>query len=212
MNPRNLLSAFFLIALVLMGYFINWYRPIVAGVLAAIALIVSFNLFKSRPKPVPEPVEPPVEPEPAEEELAQAYIETELRMYWQAKYEAYTNDIEDLRKFWESYLIPRSQAGEVPDTVKPIFGYYYQNVEQADWGNVYLYKTSAPALWVVYVTTDGDDGWVELFNLEGQHLGTARRYIELLSWGDPELIREMVKTGAYPADLESRMGDTLWGK
>ena len=104
----------------------------------------------------------------------------------------------------------------VPEPVQTAFDFYFLNVERRDWGSVHVDRTEPGSLlrsfWIVRVSTDGDDGWIELFDEAGQPLGAGRLYLELVSWSKPDEIRNMVHSGAFPAALADRHQRTLWAK
>ena len=102
----------------------------------------------------------------------------------------------------------------LPPAVAQAYQFYVDAVEAADWGNVYLLHPTVQGrpCYLIYVTTDGDDGWLELYGLDGSFLGAARRYLELVSWGNRQTLRQQTATGEFPAALQHRLADTLWGK
>jgi hypothetical protein len=67
-------------------------------------------------------------------------------------------------------------------------------------------------VYAVRVTTDGDDGWLELYDERGTELGVGRTYVELIAWGDRATIRAAVENGEFPPELSDRDTRTLWGK
>ncbi|GAB4459533.1 MAG: hypothetical protein OHK0037_05070 [Elainellaceae cyanobacterium] len=152
-----------------------------------------------------------------------------LKDFWQAKYAAYQSgeDAAEEMPLRQNAILPGNAsaiagigiagAPPLPANVQAAYDFYHENVMQHDWGSVSVSQMpmeGAPdgAVYAVVTTTDGDDGWLELFDLDGNPLGAARTYLELVSWGDPEVLREQVHTGAFPEELETRMDTTLWGK
>lgn len=93
-----------------------------------------------------------------------------------------------------------------PGTVES-YKYYWDNVEMQDWGGVYVIKVKIAGIdiFITHVFTDGDDGWMEIYDAENNCHGIARRYIDLLHWGEKDDIRSMTESGDYPAELEKRM-------
>jgi hypothetical protein len=69
---------------------------------------------------------------------------------------------------------PAVMAG-VPETVKQSLAYYTTNAEDNDWGTARLVKAQVDGedAWAVITTTDGDDGYLEVFDAEGRELGSA---------------------------------------
>ncbi|MEL7036448.1 MAG: hypothetical protein AAFO04_12620 [Cyanobacteria bacterium J06592_8] len=92
---------------------------------------------------------------------------------------------------------------DIGETIEPNFlseaaseayTFYQQNVEDADWGNVQLYQARIENInvYIIYVSTDGDDGWLEIYNDQDQGLGFAQYDFETLNWSDQETIRAEV--------------------
>lgn len=111
----------------------------------------------------------------------------------------------------------REILSALPAPVRAAYEYYDTHVQQADWGTVALWKAAAEGdganIYAVHVTTDGDDGWLELYAEDGGWLGGARRYLELLAWDDDvAALRALVASGDYPPALDDRATRTLWGK
>lgn len=155
---------------------------------------------------------PTIDPNPPTPAAAQALVERELHTFWQARYAAYLAGDEPATRFWQPLEIP--PTADLPPAVAQAYAFYLAAVERADWGNVYLLQPTVQGrpFYLIYVTTDGDDGWLELYRVDGSFLGAARRYLELVEWGDVATLRAQTGTGAYPAALRARFGETLWGK
>lgn len=146
---------------------------------------------------------------------AQARIDFEQihREYWIRRYCAFVNDQELEERFLQDYAVDRSLLPQLPASVQEAHQYYYENVEQRDFGVVRLYKTplDIQEVYVIYVTTDGDDGWVELYSLTGTELSIGRLYLELVGWGSKSFLRGQTKSRKFPAALSDRATRTLWG-
>jgi len=67
----------------------------------------------------------------------------------------------------------------VPQGTLDVFDYYYQ-AEAQDWASVRLYqgKIDGEPVHVVYMTTDGDDQYLEVFNKNGQAVASS----EFMAW------------------------------
>ncbi len=143
---------------------------------------------------------------------ARGAIEQALRVYWENRYRAYLADEDDEETFLGAYRINRRNA-ELPEPVRSAVAYYMSTVETKDLGGVQLHKMpiADESIYIVHVFTDGDDGWLELYDEQGMELGVGRTYIELVGWGDRETIRAQVDTGDFPESLEDRYERTLWG-
>ena len=155
---------------------------------------------------------PRIDPNPPTPLAAQAFVERELLAFWQERYAAYQAGQELTRRFLQSTEV--APTSTLPTSVIHAYQFYVDAVEAADWGNVYLLqpRVQGRPFYLIYVTTDGDDGWLELYGRDGSFLGAARRYLELVAWGDRQTLRQQTATGEFPAALQHRLADTLWGK
>lgn len=144
-------------------------------------------------------------------------IESLLKDYWQKEYQAYLEKRDSKTEesfFGESATILSSaEESSAPENVRNAAEYYNEACD--DWGSASIHQLQSSkngTCFIVSVTTDGDDGWLEVFSEQGEPLAAARRYIELLSWGQTDEIRAYAENGEFPADLNDRMNSTLWGK
>ncbi len=168
-------------------------------------ILLTLSLLTACSKPVHEST-------PLTATIAQQFIERALRRYWQGRYAlTLAGHEESLRFLQRDEKLP---TPTLPAAVAEAYQYYFTAVERADWGNVYLLSPNIDGrpFYMIYVTTDGDDGWIELYSLDGSTLGTARRYLELVSWGDQTTLRQQTRTGEFPTALSNRFHETLWGK
>lgn len=142
--------------------------------------------------------------------------ETLLRHWLARSYEAYKAGEEWLPeyRFHEAEQDVRGQIDRFPVPIQTAFRYYLEHVENADFGNVRLRQV--PTLPVptiaVRVTTDGDDGWLEIYTLDGQRIGVGRTYLELVGWGATAPIRTQTDTAKFFPGFQTRFDQTLWGK
>lgn len=134
-------------------------------------------------------------------------IEVQLQNYWQELYNEYIEDGETDAEIWDGREIEVEQLADNPKTA---YQFYRETVEMEDWGSVRAYRTEleGEAIDIIYVVTDGDDGWLEAYDDRGNLIGAARRYIELLAWGNVEDLRGQVKTLEFPSELDKNA--TLW--
>ena len=155
---------------------------------------------------------PSIEVNPPPAALAQAFVERELLVFWQERYTAYRAGQEQTTRFLPSTEV--APTSTLPPAVAQAYQFYVDAVEAADWGNVYLLQPTVQGrpFYLVYVTTDGDDGWLELYGRDGSFLGAARRYLELVQWDDRQMLRQQTATGDFPTALKHRLADTLWSK
>jgi len=84
----------------------------------------------------------------------------------------------------------------MPEKLLESYDFYFKNVEEADWGNVYhdsqyvVHKNEIEDVHILYVTTDGDDGYVEAFSKAGEPLASGRLQADgdggydVVSWDD----------------------------
>ncbi len=151
---------------------------------------------------------------------ARPYFETALELHYQARYDAGRSGEADTAPFWRYYQLNKRELG-YPDEVQQAVGFYESNIEQQDWGIVRLYYVPESALpfaglcgglFAVLATADGEDGWVELYDAEGNTLGYGRCWMELVCWGGKDELRAQVRDGALPPELQERKGESLWGK
>lgn len=95
------------------------------------------------------------------------------------------------------------------------FNYYYNNVEVADWGCVRLFSMkdnnrNHDEIFIIKVSTDGDDGWVEAYNLHGL-VAAGRTYLELVYWIDNvEELRSYVMNLDDPFPSNFDISATKW--
>lgn len=101
---------------------------------------------------------------------------------------------------------PENREG-IPEAMLAAYDYYREQIAAKDLGSVYgvtLLVGERITLGVV-VTTDGDDGWLEVFDIEGQSLGAARTYLDKMLWGNCQQMRALVSTPALPPELEAQL-------
>lgn len=94
----------------------------------------------------------------------------------------------------------------LPRSVLEAYDYYFDQVESADWGSVSVSKEKIQNqdVFAVNVSTDGDDGWAELFDAQGQEIGAARTLLERVAWGELQAIRASIGSSDLPAELQPK--------
>lgn len=141
-------------------------------------------------------------------------VATTLHDYWQTRYHAYLEktETEPTPTPLAAMTAATPAAATLPEAVQNAYQYYQENLAERDCGSVMLETLTLDnrLVYAVRVTTDGDDGWLELYDTSGALLGAGRTYIELVAWGDRDEIRSAVHTGEYPAHLDRNQ--TLWGQ
>lgn len=137
----------------------------------------------------------------------------ELRDYWQERYQAYQQGREVGRSLnLMARRIQSVDAQPLPAAVAAAYQFYQESLVERDIGTVYLshLPVDGTPVYTVMASTDGDDGWLEVYDEAGECLGAGRTYLELVSWGDRDTLRNQVKTGEYPPEMDRNQ--TLWAQ
>jgi hypothetical protein len=141
-------------------------------------------------------------------------IATTMHTYWKERYRAYLEETEmDATPTPLTAMTATTPTtATLPNAVQAAYQYYQENVAERDRGTVELETLTLEddLVYAVRAATDGDDGWLELYDASGSLLRAGRTYIELVAWGDRDEIRAAVHTGDYPATLDRNQ--TLWGQ
>lgn len=105
-----------------------------------------------------------------------------------------------------SLAVPENREG-MPQAMLEAYDYYRENLVSKDLGSAYgvTLLVGEQITFGVVVITDGDDGWLEVYDIEGQQLGVARTYLDQLHWGDCEQVRALVSTFDLPPELEAQL-------
>ena len=154
---------------------------------------------------------------PANAAIRSWYTE-QLRSFWAARFRAYLDESDPNNERYPREkqlgdaavkLNRKKEWKALPEEVRGAAEYYFRRVEAEDWGWVEVYRASTDhgETYAVRVTTDGDDGWIEVYDLEGQLLGAGRTYLELIAWAPREEVREQFGDN-WPAALDR--SKTLW--
>lgn len=146
------------------------------------------------------------------EEYFRTVYEQHLYAHWLARYRAYIRNEEANASFLEEHTVANRMA--TPQPVHEAYEFYAHHISARDIGAVQVLHVPNDAgdTYAVYTTTDGDDGWIEIYTPDGQLLGAGRFYIELVAWGARDEIRALVGTQELPPRLANRQAETLWGK
>ncbi len=100
----------------------------------------------------------------------------------------FENLLQNRQSIEGNFHIPRSEYEAAkkayPQLVREAYDLYYENVECGDWGTVrfYLMPVRDEEIFVIQTTTDGDDGWLEVYDLTGNPLGLGKTYLEEIEW------------------------------
>jgi hypothetical protein len=152
------------------------------------------------------------------ESVTRTFFEERYAEWWSGVYAAQEAGVEYVGPalLAEYALSPEARdAATLPAQVIAALDFYFTEVEAQDWGNVTLHFVDSPdaggePLWAIRTSTDGDDGWLEVYAADGELLGAARTWIELIAWNPRPQARAMVGSRDYPASLADRNDRTLW--
>jgi hypothetical protein len=151
-------------------------------------------------------------------QVARAHFVRALRDHFSACYQAVLADADDDKPLLGQFALGwprwRENGLGLPAEVFAAYIYYVETVSDADWGGVGVYRVpvGGDVTYAVRVWTDGDDGWLEVYDQSGELLGAGRTYIELVGWGDRDQVRALVHTGGLPPGMQDAHKRTLWGK
>lgn len=94
------------------------------------------------------------------------------------------------------FRIGRMDFGDIialSDEVKDAWDYYFFKIEQADWGTARLYRLVVDdmTIYTIWATTDGDDGWLEVYDVQGNKLCVGKIDIDTVNWRGIEIREEV---------------------
>jgi hypothetical protein len=141
-----------------------------------------------------------------------------------ARGEAYLRDDERERHLsFEPWAVSGWRRGGVIDPARALpasvvesLAHYDEHFSKRDIGGVALYRplVDGQPSYAVVVTTDGDDGWVELFDADGTSAGFGRTWIELVAFVSHAALRRLATADrseeTYPPALAQRQSATIW--
>jgi hypothetical protein len=105
----------------------------------------------------------------------------------------------------EILLSEEEKNALIPLSVWESYQFYDENVTQQDWGNVYGLRVTIEGkdTFIIRTTTDGSDGWLEVFDGEGNYLASARMDGSNIAWRSSAEIREYVSGDIrFPPELD----------
>ena len=84
-----------------------------------------------------------------------------------------------------------NDLNQLPNNVQEAYGFYKETVEDGDFGSVRIYKYSSAIvpIYVVGVSTDGDDGYIEIYRQTGEEIACGRYDADEINWCDRETAR-----------------------
>lgn len=109
----------------------------------------------------------------------------------------------------------RADRTELPAAVREAYDFYKMHFEDADIGSArgYVVPVAGKKTYAVRVRTDGDDGYLEVYDGKGKFLAAGRTYVEIVAWGSREWLRaQAAQPGELPPELQDAGDRTLWGK
>jgi len=161
----------------------------------------------------------------------QQVYEQQLKAHYLAQYKAYCQEKEEGDRYdlGRKNRVEEKAIAQLPPVVQTL---QQQALDQGDsyYANVYQLSVNQQLTYAVRVTTDGDDGWLFIFDQQGQMLASAQTYLEVVVWAEAQaphteiphtetLHTETLHT-PQPIDLlanplpgfEAAKSQTLWGK
>ncbi|MBD1834790.1 hypothetical protein H6F61_19325 [Cyanobacteria bacterium FACHB-472] len=98
----------------------------------------------------------------------------------------------------------KAMFSQLPKSFRESWGFYSENVGEADWGSVWAFGVTIEGqdTFAIRVTTDGSDGWLEVFDSQGGNLGAARTDGIRIAWQSVDWIRTHFP--AYPPEIDPK--------
>jgi hypothetical protein len=109
----------------------------------------------------------------------------------------------------------RADRAKMPRAVREAYEFYKKHFEDEDTGSArdYVVPVAGKKTYAIRVRTDGDDGYLEVYDGKGRLLAAGRTYIEIVAWGSRKWLRAQVaRPGELPPELQDAGERTLWGK
>ncbi|MDY7007015.1 MAG: hypothetical protein SWX82_24585 [Cyanobacteriota bacterium] len=81
---------------------------------------------------------------------------------------------------------------------------FYNKAEEGDWGKAYGLRITIEGqdTLIIRTITDGSDGWLEVFDAQGNNLASARTNYNVIAWRPMFKIRQYFLAGnKYPPEL-----------
>jgi hypothetical protein len=119
--------------------------------------------------------------------------------------------LEPDRLSWERW---RENEPGLPGLVFQAYAFYVMAIQARDLGSVRIHRRELEGgpVYLVRVTTDGDSGWLELYDAHGLPLGAGRTYLELIAWDRLDAVRAQAQSLELPPALRDAQTRTLWGR
>ena len=92
-----------------------------------------------------------------------------------------------------------------PENFVKSYRFYSQNVGEADFGSVYNFVVTIERqrIFTTRVTTDGSDGWLEIYDAGGNNLGAARTSCNKIAWRSLDWIRDNFPV--FPPEIDWKL-------
>ena len=108
---------------------------------------------------------------------------------------------------------PPIEDGNVPQVVVDARNFYRPYFDDRDIGGTSIlhipYQQQA-IIYLVSVTTDGDDGWLEAYYHDGTFIGAAGRFLDLVQWDNRDSIRSLVADPGVYMHPDIDTSETIW--
>ena len=151
--------------------------------------------------------------------VVRGWYSERLKKYFARRYRAYVfgkdRDVGHTELGRAAVALGPDERDRLPDEVRAARQFYAKHFEDEDLGSARVYRAGVrrKLVYVIRVTTDGDDGFQEFYDGRGNFLAASRRYIEVVAWGSREWLRAQA---THPWDLPPGLKDaprrTLWGR
>jgi hypothetical protein len=109
----------------------------------------------------------------------------------------------------------RVNPAALPEPVRQAHEFYKQHFEDADigWARALQVPAGDRTTYAIRVHTDGDDGYLEVYDDQGGFLAAGRTYLEVVAWGDLDWLRAQAESpGELPPELKDAHQRTVVGK
>jgi predicted RNase H-like HicB family nuclease len=147
--------------------------------------------------------------------VKQFYVQR-LREYYAARYKTYQtgSELDDPHELGQDNLVSDEARDRLPAAIHE---FWDAAIAEGDSYYPAIYKLSVQdqVTYALRITTDGDDGWLVIFDAEGNLLATAQTYIEVIIWADEQILSTINPTNLLKTPLpgiEAAASQTLWGK
>jgi hypothetical protein len=149
-----------------------------------------------------------------QDDLVKKFYENFYESYWLKVYRAYLKG-EDMyedegfleKESFDFYRTPE-KINELPESVIAAYNYYRE--DSIGYVRVCEIPCDGFLTYALCGLTDGDDGWLEIYDASGYEIAAGRTYLELISWCKIEEIRKQARTSEFPPDLVDRRAKTIW--